>query len=144
MKKIHSALPSPRWARAQILRLLPFVILLGLFVSIAAIALPSCRSSAPTDPNGDMSVALDAVPLLLKADSVSTATIWATVLEHGHPVPDSTLVSLVASHGTIAPEQAYTRDGLATAVFTPILEAGVAVIVAQVRAMRDTVEITVY
>ena len=103
----------------------------------------SCRSTAGPDPNGGLTVSLDAVPLLLKADSSAVSTIWATVLEKGYPVRDSTLVSFVTTLGTISAE-ATTRDGLATATFNPNGEAGLAAIIAQVRAVRDTVMVTVY
>jgi hypothetical protein len=79
----------------------------------------------------------------LKADSTSVSTIWATVLESGRPVADSTLVVFGAALGEITPE-AQTEDGLARAVFTPGTVAGTAIIVAQVRAVRDTVLVTIY
>jgi hypothetical protein len=103
----------------------------------------SCRSTAAPERNVGLTVSLDAVPLLLKADSTSSSIIWATVLDKGVPVKDSTLVSFVATLGTI-PAQALTRDGLATVTFDPKGQTGLAAIVAQVRAVRDTVMITVY
>jgi hypothetical protein len=111
---------------------------------LATILVPiSCRSTAGPEANNGLTVSLDAVPLLLKADSSATSTIWATVLEKGRPVQDSTLVSFVTTIGTISAE-AVTRDGLATATFNPSGETGLAAIIAQVRAVRDTVTITVY
>jgi len=118
-------------------------VLLILAALLCLMLLPSCRSSAPTGPQDGLSVGLDAVPSLLKADSSGTAVIWCTVLDRGRPVADSTAVSFVASLGTIDAE-ARTRDGLARAVFTPGAEPGTAAIVAQVRAVRDTVLVTVY
>jgi hypothetical protein len=103
----------------------------------------SCRSTAGPDPSGGLTISLDAVPLLLKADSSAVSTIWATVLEKGHPVQDSTRVSFVTTLGTISAE-AMTRDGLATVTFNPNGETGLAAIIAQVRAVRDTVMVTVY
>jgi len=104
----------------------------------------SCRTSTkPEDPPG-LTLSLDAVPLLLKADSTSVATIWATVMEQGSPVADSTVVVFAASMGAITAE-ALTRDGLARATYRADQEEpGVASIVAQVRAVRDTVLVTVY
>jgi hypothetical protein len=81
--------------------------------------------------------------LLLKADSSAVSTIWATVLENGMPVQDSTRVNFVTTVGTM-PAEAMTRDGLATATFNPNGEAGLAAIIAQVRGVRDTVMVTVY
>ncbi len=113
-----------------------------LILSIATVLL-SCRSSTGPDPAAALSVGLDAVPTLLKSDSLSTSVIWATVLEHGRPARDSTRVNFVATLGTIDPE-AYTYDGLARAVFHPGSETGAAVVIAQVRAVRDTVILTIY
>jgi hypothetical protein len=113
---------------------------------LAAILVPiSCRSTAgpEPEPSGGITLSLDAVPLLLKADSSAVSTIWATVLERGQPVQDSTRVSFVTTVGTISAE-AMTRDGLATATFNPNGEIGLAAIIAQVRAVRDTVMVTVY
>jgi hypothetical protein len=116
----------------------------GLLLFLTVVLVPvSCRSTAAPDLNGGLTVSLDAVPLLLKADSIAVSTIWATVLEKGHPVRDSTLVSFVTTIGTISAE-AMTRDGLATATFNPNGEPGLAAIIAQVRAVRDTVMVTVY
>jgi hypothetical protein len=104
----------------------------------------ACRSSTEPEPHGGLTLTLDAVPLLVKAaDTVEVATIWATVLEKGHPVADSTLVSFAASNGRIDAE-AMTRDGLAKATFHPGSEPGVAAVIAQVRAVRDTVHLTLY
>ena len=104
----------------------------------------ACRSSSEPDPADVLTLSLDAVPLLVKAaDTLDVATIWATVLEHGEPVRDSTLVSFVASNGRIE-SHGWTRDGLAQAIFRPGAQPGVASVVAQVRAVRDTVLLTVY
>ena len=65
------------------------------------------------------------------------------MLDDGHPVPDSTRVSFAATNGLIDAE-AYTMDGLARAEFIPGASIGVAALIAQVRAMRDTVLITLY
>ncbi len=117
---------------------------LALLLLLSTILLAaSCRSTAAPDPNDGLTVSLDAVPLLLKADSSAVSTIWATVLEKGRPVPDSTLVSFVTTIGTVS-AQGVTRDGLATASYSPNGETGLAAIIAQVRAVRDTVLITVY
>jgi hypothetical protein len=128
---------GPRVTRGAMAGLL---VLLFLAFILAPV---SCRSTAAPDPTNGLTVSLDAVPLLLKADSSATSTIWATVLDKGHPVKDSTLVSFVTTKGTIS-GQAVTRDGLATAIFNPHGETGLAAIIAQVRAVRDTVLITVY
>jgi hypothetical protein len=65
------------------------------------------------------------------------------VLQSGHPVSDSTIVYFVASLGQVTTE-AVTKDGLARATFTPGSTPGVAAIIAQVKAVRDTVMITIY
>ncbi len=119
------------------------VVLAGLVLPLALTLLGSCRTEAPEDPNGGLTLSLDAVPLLLKADSSSVSTIWCTVLEQGRPAADSTIVSFVATFGAIT-EEAATRDGLARATFDPEGETGAAAIIAQVRALRDTVLVTVY
>lgn len=112
-------------------------------VALAALML-SCRTSTEPDPDGDLEIRLDAVPLLLKAaDTLDVSTIWATVLESGRPIADSTRVSFAATNGTIEPE-ALTRDGLARVEFIPGNAVGVAAVIAQVRAMRDTVLVTLY
>ncbi len=118
------------------------LILAGLAI-LALLALGSCRQTAAPEVANTLSLRLDAVPLLVKADSSAVSTIWATVLQDGQPVKDSTIVNFVAAMGKIAPT-AYTRDGLATATFSPGTDAGVATIVAQVKAVRDTVAVTIY
>lgn len=116
--------------------------LLGLLI-LPSLFIPSCRSTAAPERPDAISLKLDAMPMLLKADSASTSTVWATVLESGHPVADSTLVAFAASQGEIT-SSSPTRDGLAQAVFAPRGQTGVVSIVAQVMAVRDTVQITVY
>lgn len=104
----------------------------------------SCRTSAgPDDARDGIFISLDAVPMLLKADSTSASTIWATVLIANKPAPDSTMVYFVSTLGAVTSE-ASTRDGLARAVFTPGDVPGAAAVVAQVMAVRDTVVLTVY
>jgi len=117
---------------------------LVLLAGLLALVL-SCRAhpSSTQTAAGDVSLRLDAVPLLLKADSTATAVIWATVLDSGHPIADSTVVAFVASQGTIT-AQGYTKDGLAQASFTAKGADGVVSIVGQVKAVRDTVQLTVY
>jgi len=115
-----------------------------LLVLLPLTAHLSCRTSAePEDPQKSISLRLDAVPLLLKADSSSTATIWATVLISDRPAPDSTVVNFASTLGTVTAE-AYTRAGLARGVFVSAGEPGTAAVVAQVLAVRDTVVLTVY
>ena len=117
---------------------------LTILASLLITTFLASRSSSEPDPADDLPLALDAVPLLVKAaDTLDVATIWATVLEHGEPVRDSTLVSFVASNGRIE-SHGWTRDGLAQAIFRPGAQPGVASVVAQVRAVRDTVLLTVY
>jgi hypothetical protein len=116
----------------------------ALALVIAAVfVLPSCRSTSAPEAGGAITLKVDAVPLLLKADSTSVATIWATVLQDERPAPDSTVVCFAASLGQITSE-AYTRDGLARASFTAGSAPGVAAIVAQAKGVRDTVVVTVY
>jgi hypothetical protein len=117
---------------------------LAVLAALLITTVLACRSSSKPDPADQLTLSLDAVPLLVKAaDTLDVATIWATVLEHGEPVRDSTLVSFVASNGKIE-SQGWTRDGLARAIFYPGKQPGVASVVAQVRAVRDTVLLTVY
>ena len=118
----------------------------GIFL-LAAVLLglvPACRTqSNPTGPEGDVDLRLDVVPLILKADSASTATVWATLLVRGEPAPDSTVVNFVVSQGAIDPV-GYTVDGLASATYTSGGEPGSAAIVAQAMTVRDTVVVTLY
>lgn len=104
----------------------------------------SCRSTSEPNPDNGLTLQLDAVPLLLKAaDTLEVATIWATVLQDGQPVADSTVVSMAASNGRIEAE-ALTRDGLARATYYPGALTGIGSVIAQVKAVRDTVLITLY
>jgi hypothetical protein len=113
-------------------------------LSLLTILLLSCRTSTEPGANDALTIHLDAVPLLLKAaDTLDVATVWATVLESGRPAPDSTRVSFAATNGKIGAE-AYTRDGLARVEFLPGASVGIAAIIAQVQAIRDTVLITLY
>lgn len=102
-----------------------------------------CKSSSDPVDKGLVTVQLDAVPGLVKADSAATSTVWATVTLGGAPVPDSTRVYFAVSMGSISAEAA-TQDGLARATFTAGKEVGVAAVIAQVKAVRDTVLITLY
>jgi hypothetical protein len=104
----------------------------------------ACRTGSDTvGPDGDVVLRLDVVPLVLKADSTSTATVWATLLVKGKAAPDSTPVFFVASQGAID-EVAYTVDGLATATYRSGPEPGSVAIVGQALAVRDTVIVTLY
>jgi len=116
-----------------------------IWILVAVIVLANLACKSGTDPNdkNEVRVTIDAVPLLLIADSTSTATIWATVTQGGQPVPDSTMVFFATSLGRIEVE-AGTRDGLARATFTSGRETGVAAVIAQVKAVRDTVLVTLY
>lgn len=114
-------------------------------VLLAALLGPlACRGTQPADeePAG-VSLALDVVPLVLRADTTQTATVWATLLEDGSPVVDSTRVSLVTTLGQVS-EEAFTVDGLAVATYRAAAEAGQASIVAQARGVRDTMRVTLY
>lgn len=115
----------------------------SLLIGLGLLGGPACRTSSEPENDVGVELQLDAVPLLLKADSIEVATIWATVLEEGHPVADSTVVHFAASLGSIEPE-AYTRDGLARVEYGKQIEAGVSAIVAQVKGVRDTVLITIF
>ena len=116
----------------------------GWIALVLVTILLSCRTSTGPEGNATLTIHLDAVPLLLKAaDTLDVAAVWATVLESGRPVPDSTLVSFAATNGRIEAE-ALTRDGLARVEFLPGASVGIAAIIAQVRAVRDTVLITLY
>jgi hypothetical protein len=119
-----------------------FLFLAGL-AAACVLAVLSCRSTSAPESEGTISLRLDAVPLLLKADSSSVAMIWATVLDGGRPARDSTMVVFASSLGEVTSE-AFTKDGLAQASFTPGTTAGIAAIVAQVMAVRDTVVVTVF
>jgi hypothetical protein len=127
----------PRW------RLLGF----ALTAMLAVTAHTSCRRTieTPPAPANQVVLQLDAMPLLLRADTsaVQTSQIWATVLQGGEPVADSTVVSFASSLGTITSE-ALTKDGLARVTFSAPGTTGVAAVIGQVKAVRDTVEITIY
>ena len=122
-------------------RALPWII--WVIVVLVVLANLSCKSG--TDPKGqkELTLGIDAVPALVAADSAATSTVWATVTIDGEPVPDSTVVFFAASLGSVEPE-AKTKDGLARAVFRAGRETGVAAIIAQVKAVRDTVLVTLF
>ena len=89
------------------------IVLLGSMAS-------SCRRSVDSTPAGSrVELRMDAMPLLVRADTMGTQTsqIWATVLEDGAPIADSTVVYFATSLGSITSD-AYTKDGLARAIFT--------------------------
>ncbi len=115
-----------------------------LFLASVLLYPTGCKTSSEPSTSEAIAIQLDAVPLLLEAaDTLDTATIWATVLEHGEPISDSTVVSFAASNGKIDAE-AMTMDGLARVVFVPGRNVGVAAIVAQVKTVRDTVLVTLF
>lgn len=117
---------------------------LALLAFPALAALSSCRTgNDPVSPQDEIYLRLDAVPILLAADSSSTATIWATLLIKGRPAPDSTTVHFVASDGQIDPV-GYTEDGLASVIYMSSGEVGSVSIVGQALAVRDTVNLTIY
>ncbi len=103
----------------------------------------SCRSGTAPKGQAELNLTIDAVPVLVLADSSSTSTIWATVTIDGEPVADSTVVFFASSLGGVESE-APTKDGLARAVFHAGRETGVAAVIAQVKAVRDTVLVTLY
>ena len=76
----------------------------GLFMLVLFLGLVvaswGCKASKPTTPpiqTDGIAVTVDVVPLIIPADTSSTATVWVTVLDSGTPVTDSTAVSMVAS-----------------------------------------------
>ncbi len=134
-------------ARLEILRrasrLRALEMLLGVLI-VSLVLLAGCRASSPEgEDQKEISIDLDVVPMILKADTTETATVWVTVLEGTRPVADSTIVNLVATLGTV-PAQVLTTDGLAIADFQPPSETGVATIIAQSRGVRDTMNVTLY
>ena len=131
---------SHRWLRPMALTLLTAAAVVLLLAAVG------CRATQPDDSPapGTLSIDLDVVPLMVPADTTKRAVVWITVLDGGVPVSDSTLVSLVTNLGQINPVEALTIDGLATSSYQPAAEAGVAMIVAQARGARDTMNITVY
>jgi len=108
-----------------------------------ALGFAACKTSSEPVVMESLQIRLDAVPLLLKADTLESSVIWATIIEDGEPVADSTTVFFAATNGDIA-ASAYTVDGLAQASFVPGFETGTAAIIAQVRTVRDTVVLTLY
>ncbi len=110
------------------------------------LVLMGCKASKPADPGGGpngIHLNVDVVPLIIPADSSSTATVWVTVLEDGQPVADSTKVSLVATTGKVDPT-IYTTDGLAVATYQSAQVTGITSIIAQALGARDTMNITLY
>ena len=128
----------------RVVRALGAVLLAALAV-VAMLDLIGCRATQPNDDPtpGTLSVDLAVIPLILPADTSHSATVWVTVLEGTEPVADSTKVSLVATSGTL-PSEAYTSAGLANTSYRPSLSTGVVTIIAQVKGVRDTMNITVY
>lgn len=127
----------PRFARLSF-----WGVLFGLLT--VAVILPSCKTgNDPVSPQTGIQLQLDVMPLLLKADTLSSSTVWATLKVNGEPAPDSTAVYFLASPGKIDPV-AYTRDGLAVVSYRSVNEPGIAIIVGQALAIRDTVRVTLY
>jgi hypothetical protein len=145
---MRSELLHTQWQRSRRdrrTRQLATATLLAICLPVLLQGVIGCRATQPdsaTAPDA-ISLDLDVIPLMVPADTARSATVWVTVLQGGNPVSDSTVVNLVTNLGTIPP-QAYTRDGLATTDYTPALEPGVAMIVAQARGVRDTMHITLY
>lgn len=112
---------------------------------VATLDLVGCRASRPSEKPepGALSVDLAVIPLILPADTTKSATVWVTVLEGSEPVADSTKVWLVATAGTL-PSEVYTSAGLANTNYRPSRATGVVMIIAQVKGVRDTMNITVY
>ncbi len=118
------------------------LLIVVLVAGIAALA--GCRATKPDSPStGALTIDLTVVPQILPADTTKRATVWVTVLQGGEPVPDSTRVWLVATSGTI-PAEAFTTDGLATTSYRPGLSTGIVTLIAQVRGVRDTMNLTVF
>ncbi len=136
--KVYNPL-TPGLRRTLCVRVAAFGLLIGVVAAILG-----CRASRPEDDTDTaLSLKVDVVPLLLRADTSQTATVWVTVLERGSPAHDSTRVNLVATLGTVTSE-VYTRDGLAVTAYRAGSEAGSAAIIAQVRGVRDTMRVTLY
>jgi len=123
--------------------------LLWASLALLAVVLCGCRATRPSDDGlestGGVAVTVDVIPMILRADTSASATVWVTVTDSGEPVADSTLVSLVASRGTI-PSEVLTSGGggLAVASYEPVTETGVVSIIAQALGVRDTMNITLY
>lgn len=114
--------------------------------AVLVLAVLGCRATKPDDSPVDttgVKITVDVVPLIIPADSSSTATVWITVLEDGDPVTDSTKVSMVATSGSID-SCTYTTDGLAVATYRAPKQSGIASIIAQSLGARDTMNITLY
>ncbi|MBM3317503.1 MAG: hypothetical protein FJY75_06580, partial [Candidatus Eisenbacteria bacterium] len=79
-----------------------------LVLLLGALVPGGCRGTLPGEetPTG-VSLTLDIVPLILRADTTQTAAVWVTILDGGAPIADSTRVSLVATLGRVSAE-AYT------------------------------------
>jgi hypothetical protein len=108
------------------------------------LALPGCRATRPPDqPSGALTIDLAVLPQILPADTTKRATVWVTVLEGGDPVPDSTRVWLVVTAGTVPPE-VLTTDGLAITSYRPSLSTGIVTMIAQVKGVRDTMNLTIF
>jgi len=115
-----------------------------LWVAATLVGLAGCLASKPDDDQaGTLTIDLAVVPQILPADTSKTATVWVTVLEGGDPVSDSTRVVLVATAGTVPPE-VFTTDGLAIASYRPALSTGIATLIAQVKGVRDTMNVTIF
>jgi len=117
---------------------------LCIALGAALVALTGCRATKPEPPqSGTLTLDLAVVPQILPADTTRRATVWVTVLEGGEPVPDSTRVWLVATAGTL-PSEVFTTDGLATTSYRPSLSTGIVTLIAQVKGVRDTMNLTVF
>ncbi len=88
-------------------------------------------------------LALEVAPASIPANSVAAADLAAFVTDAwGNPVADDTAVQFKASLGTVSPEEAPTRAGMARSRLTAGAVAGLSRLVARAGAASGTAEIT--
>ncbi len=141
----------------RLLRTLPLLTGLGLFVALGAVGCQKVPLLAPSGTVINLTVASEAVGLNSSVDVVAvliengttstsgtgTGSTAAAVTGAGTPVQDGTLVSFTTSIGTIQPADARTTNGRVTVKFTTGTTSGTATITAYSGGARSTATIKI-
>ena len=95
-----------------------------------------CYDTAPA------TLTLNASPISIPSDGVSTATLSADVEDgNGNPVADGTVVRFTQTKGTLSSEMATTVDGVAQVTLTSSTTSGTSTVTAQTDSISDTVTV---
>jgi hypothetical protein len=115
---------------------------LGTAVVTATAGVASGDGSVAFVPGAPDAVAVDASPVSVVADGVSTAVVTATVTDaYSRLVADGTVVSFTTTLGSIS-SSALTSGGVATATLTSPSNPGIAVVTATVGGIYGQTSVT--